>query len=72
MSGSLQSYHELVRDDDLLEWGELMRRKRLWGVKVRKRILSERMEQRRFGQLTLGNIFTTGLPQEDADRYFSS
>ena len=32
VSGSLQSYYELVRGDDLPDWDELLlHRKRLWG-----------------------------------------
>ena len=65
--------NELVRDNDLLSCGELpMRRKRLWEIQVKKRILSESLEQRLLGQLSLGNILTTGLPQEEAGRYYSS
>ena len=71
MSESLQAYQELVHDNDILaSGGLLLRRKRLWEIQVRKRILSERLEQRRLDQLPIGNIFTTGLPQEDTDRYF--
>ena len=73
VSGSLPPYHELVHGDDLLAlWGLLMCRKRLWGIQVGKRILLERLWQRRLGQLSSGYIFTTGLPQEDVDRYHSS
>ena len=35
VSGSLQSYYELVSDDDLSAWVELLlRRKRHWGLLV--------------------------------------
>ena len=35
MSGSIQSYYELVSDDDLSAWVELLlRRKRHWGLLV--------------------------------------
>ena len=40
VSGSLPSYHELVRDDDLLALAELLiRRKRLLEIQVKKRTL---------------------------------
>ena len=59
MSGITTSYYERVRDSDLLAWGNLIR--------VRKRAMG-----RRLGQLSLGDISTTGLPQEDVGRYSSS
>ena len=72
-SGSLQSYYELVRGNDLSAWAEfLLHRKRLCGIHIKKRILSELPERRRLGELSSGGIFTTGLPQEDANRYHSS
>ena len=72
-SGSLQSYYELVRVDDLYaRRGLLLRRKRLCEIQIKKRILSERLERRRLGQLSLGNIFTTCLPREAVGRYHSS
>ena len=73
VSESLQPYHELVRDNDLLACGGfLMRRKRIGEIQVKKRILSERLEQRRLDHWPLGSIFTTGLPQEDVGRYYFS
>ena len=73
VSGSLHSYYELVRDNDLSACAKLLlHRKRSPVVLVRKRILMERLERMRLGRLSLDNIFTTGLPQEDADRYYSS
>ena len=73
MSGSLQPYYELVRDNDLYAWGVLLlHRKLLRGIQIKKRILSERLERRLLGQLSLGDIFTTGLPREDVGRYHSS
>ena len=58
-SGSLQSYYVLVRDNDLTAWVELLlHRKRLREMQIKKRILSERLERRRLGQLSLGDILT--------------
>ena len=60
MSGSMTSYYERARDSDLLAWGGIF----FGGGK--------RLAGRRLGQLHLGDIFTTGLPQEDVGRYSSS
>ena len=54
VSGSLQSYYELVRDDDLLAlcvwWGGLLlHRKRLCEIQINRRILSERLERQSLG-----------------------
>ena len=73
VSGSLQSYYELVQDSDLSASAELLlRRKRLLELLVRKRILMGRLERIRLGRLSLDNMFATGIPQGDADRYYSS
>ena len=62
-SENVVSYYERVHDSDLLSWGNLLRfKKKLFGDKARGRP----------DQSSLGNIFTTGLPQEDAGRYYSS
>ena len=61
MSGNMTSYYERVQDSDLLARGNLiLRRKRLLGEETRSRL----------GQLSLGDIFKTGLPQEDVGRYY--
>ena len=68
VSGSLQSYHELAQENGLSACGWLLlRRKRLCDIQIKKRILSERLERRRLGQLSLGGICTRGLPREDVD-----
>ena len=83
MSESLQSYYELVRDNDLSArggsgcvvgggGGPILHRKRLRGIQIQKRILPERLERNLLARLSLGNIFTTGLPLEGAGRYYSS
>ena len=73
VSESLQAYYELVHGDDLSACGELLlHRKRLLELLPTKRILTERLGMIRLDQFPLGNIFTTGLPREDADRYYSS
>ena len=73
VSGSLHPYYELVQDNDLSATGGLLlRRKRLWELQVRKRILSQRPGEMRLGQFSPGDIFTTGLPRGDADRCISS
>ena len=72
-SGSLQSYYELVRVDDLYaRRGLLLRRKRLCEIQIKKRILSELPGRRSLGQLSPGDILTTCLPLGDADIYYSS
>ena len=73
VSESLQSCYELVRDNDLPAWeGLLLHRKRLSELLGRKRIPMERLGKIRLGRLSLDEIFTTGLPQEDADMYYYS
>ena len=53
------SYYEMVHDSDLLTWRDLL-------------LYRKRLSQRRLDQLSLDDIFTTGLPQEEAGRYYSS
>ena len=62
LSEGLKYYYELVYRNDLLALGEcLYRKKRLFAIRAKKRILSEGLT-RRFGNiLPWGNIFTTGL-----------
>ena len=75
VSGSLQSYYELVRDIDLSAWGTSFTSKSPLGITGQKRMRTERLEtleHASLDQLSLGNIFAAGLPKEDADRYFSS
>ena len=68
-SGSLQSYCELVRLDLLSSMDvPLPHRKRLWGLRIRKRILTWDGCEMRLGQMSLGDIVTTGLPKEEAGR----
>ena len=55
-SGAMTSYYEGARESDLLAWGNLHL--------YRRRFLEELL-----GRFPLGDIFTTGLPQGDADRY---
>ena len=63
-------YYELAHDNDLLACGNLLlHRKRLFGIWAKHRILPGRLEKRRTCQLSVDNIFTTGLPKEDVDRY---
>ena len=50
----------------------LLWRKRQFGERARGsfvRILEEEARMR-LGQLSLGDIFATGLPKEEADRYY--
>ena len=67
------SYYELARYNDLLARVDLLaHRKLLFGIWTKRRIHSGRLEKRRLGQLSVDNIFTSGLPQDYADRYYSS
>ena len=73
VSESLQSYYELVRDNDLLARGGFFYIENVFGwMQIKKRILSERRERKRLDQLSSGNIFPTGLSLEDVDRYYPS
>ena len=73
VSESMVSYYELARYNDLLARVDLLaHRKLLFGIWTKRRIHSGRLEKRRLGQLSVDNIFTSGLPQDYADRYYSS
>ena len=70
MSGNMKSYYERARDSDLLARGDLLLFRKLLLGKGREIVfLSEEEKRRRLDQLSLDNIFTTGLPQEDAEIY---
>ena len=79
VSGDLSSYYEAVHDSDLIKWGNLLLwRKRQFGKRSMGSLLLEQLEllveeetRRRRDQLSLENIFTTGLPRADADRFYS-
>ena len=53
---SMSLYYGKFRDSDTRAWGNLMLRKR-------------RLEQRQ-DKLSLDRVFTTGLPQGEAGRYY--
>ena len=55
-SEAMAAYYDGVRESDLLAWRNLLLYRRRW--------LKARLDR-----LPLDNIFTTGLPQEDMDRY---
>ena len=52
-------YYDRARDSDLLDGPNLL-------------LYRRRRFKERHGGLSLGDIFTTGLPQEDVGRYHSS
>ena len=75
--GNLGSYYEMARDSDLItSVGLLLWRKRQFGKRAIGRPLLELLEEGearlRLGQLSLDDICTPGLPQEEAWRYYSS
>ena len=59
---ALKVYYEKVEDYDSLAWGDLLLCRKI----------KERGRQEILDKLSLWDIFTTGLLQEDADIYYSS
>ena len=58
----LEVYYAKVGGYDSLDWGNMLLCNKI----------KEGERQERLGKLSLGDIFTTGPPQEDSDRYYSS
>ena len=59
LPGSMTFYYGKVGGIDSIDWGNLL---------LRRRDLSAK----RLDRMSLGGIFTIGLPLEDAGRYYSS
>ena len=62
LSDRMASYYWEVGDIDSIAYGNLLLRKRQLSGKRPKRL----------GRLSLGGIFTIGIPQGEVDRYFAS